>query len=474
MTNAYARPIHLLCVLLTSAAILRAAEQAPAPFPPDPAHTNVTPFALAQAEQAPFGSDSMRVVRGEGAWQNAGPDPRVRDREVVNRVPVSDVYPSWYILVWPEAIPLSALRLRTNTDQVKFYLFTGPEKESPALAPNSHWQRLRTELAPARGKERNESVYQMPIPAGTKARALRVHLLEVQPRNSKIAWISEFSVWGRPPAKPFETLSDIPPVRIPCDFAVAGEAALAVNDADGRRVRNLFAQVERKAGGSPEPWDLKDEDGQYVAPGTYRCRWTVGPKPDLIYQMTPYPNVEDHSPQSTPWNRGPADGWLSNHGNQCGVCVIGDRLYISAGGTEGGHALIECDPQGRKVWGSGAGADRLFTDGVALFLWSGGRVSRMDPATRQITAAVNLDQGPGRKGAVVGLAARENRVYAAYWSPLPRLDDATRGDVVDLDACLPKHPPSVKRSDNYGIPLSPRPSAGGWSKQRAGKEEDND
>ena len=452
--SSFASHICLICVLLTSVALLRAAE--PAPFAPDAAHTNVTPFALAQAEQAPFGSDPMRLVRGEGAWQNAGPDPRVRDHEVVNRVPVSEVNPSWYILVWPEAIALSALRLRTNADQVKFYLFTGPEQESPALAPNRLWQRLRTDAAPARGKEPNESVYQVQLPAGARTRALKVLLLEVQPRNSKIARIAEFSVWGQPPAKPFETLSDVPPVAIPCDFAVAGEAALVVDDANGRRVRNLFAQVARPAGASPAPWDLKDEDGQYVAPGTYRCRWTVGPPPDLVYQMTPYPNVENHSPDSTPWNRGPADGWLANHDNNKGVCVVGDRLYLSAGGTEGGHALSECDLQGRKLWGSGAGADRLFTDGRALFLWSGGRVSRLDPATRQLATAVNLEPGATRKGAVVGLAARENRVYAAFYGALPRLDNATRGDVVDLDACLPKLPASVKRSDNYGIPLSPR------------------
>jgi len=87
----------------------------------------------------------------------------------------------------------------------------------------------------------------LPLPAGAKARALKLQLLEVKPRNSKSAWISELSVWGRPPTKPFETLSDVPPVSIPCNFAVAGEAALVVEDANGRRVRNLFAQVERQA-----------------------------------------------------------------------------------------------------------------------------------------------------------------------------------------------------------------------------------
>lgn len=448
--------LTVLCGVSLSTACLYAADAVPSPFPPDPSHTNVTPFALAQAEQAPFGSDPMRLVHGQGAWQNAGPDPREMDNPKIDRLPVNEVYPSWFVLVWPEPLPLSALRLRTNADQVKVYLFSGAAAENPALAPDSNWQRIRFDKPAGRGKGQHEAVHEVVLPADTRARALKVQILEVQPRNSKIAWISEFSVWGRPPAKPFEKLSDVPPVAIPCRFAVAGEAALVVEDGSGRRVRNLFAQVERQAGESPEPWDLKDEDGQYVAPGTYRARWTVGSKPELIYQMTPYPNVEAHSPDSTPWNRAPKDGWLSNHGNQCGVCVIGDRLYISAGGTEGGHALIETDLQGRKAWGSGDTANRLFTDGATLFLQSGNSVRRFDPATRTIAPAVNLDQGVTRRGSVVGLAARENRVYAAYYSGLPRLDTAARGDQVDLGACLPKLPASVNRSDNYGIGLSPQ------------------
>lgn len=445
-----------LCCVSLSTGWLYAADATPLPFPPNAAHTNVTPFALAQAEQGPFATDPMRLVRGEGAWQNAGPDPREMDKTKVDRYPVNEAYPSWFVLVWPESIPLSALRLRTNADQVKFYLFTGGPEENPALAADDGWKRVWADPVTRAGRVQNEWVHELALPDGARTRALKLRILEVRPRNRQIASISEFSVWGQPPAKPFEALTDVPPVVIPCDYATAGEAALVVEDANGRRVRNLFAQVQRKAGESSEPWDLKDEDGQYVAPGTYRVRWTVGPKPELIYQMTPYPNVENHSPESTPWNRGPKDGWLANHGNNTGVCVIGNRLYMSAGGTEGGHGLIETDLQGRKAWGTHETARRLFTDGTTLFTQSGGRIRRMDPATRKIAAAVNLDQGVTRKGSLTGVAARDNKVYAAYYSPLPRFDNAARGDAVDLNACAPKLRKSVKRSDNYGIPLLPQ------------------
>ncbi|MEX0670580.1 MAG: hypothetical protein WD060_09010, partial [Pirellulales bacterium] len=322
------------------------------------------------------------------------------------------------------------------------------------------WQRLRPEEQRRNGAERDQVIREVVLPADVKTRALKLKIIEVRPRNSPVARISELSVWGARPAKLFEDVSPTSPVAIGCDYPAAGDAALVVEDSSGKRIRNLFAQVERKAGHQDEPWDLKDEEGNFVAPGSYRVRFTVGPKPELLYQMTPYPNVENHSPESTPWPRGPADGWLANHDNHNSACVIGERLYISAGSTEGGHTLIECDLQGRKAWGYSPGAfagyQRLFTDGSSLFLQNGGRVFRMDPADRKIIDVVNLDQGPTRKGEVVGLAAREGKIYAAYDSRIPRLDMAARGDLVDLAACAPKLQASVKRSDNYGIGLSPQ------------------
>ena len=101
------RTCHLLCGVLVSAGSLHAAQPGPTRLSANSTHTNVTPFALAQAEQAPFGSDPMRLVRGQGAWQNAGPNPTGPDRESIARMPVNEAYPSWFILVWPEPIPLS-------------------------------------------------------------------------------------------------------------------------------------------------------------------------------------------------------------------------------------------------------------------------------------------------------------------------------------------------------------------------------
>jgi hypothetical protein len=202
---------------------------------------------------------------------------------------------------------------------------------------------------------------------------------------------------------------------------------------------------------------LKDDDGLLVPPGEYRWKVISAPPLELHYQMTPYPNVERHSPESSPWWTGAMkSGWLSNHGNQSSVCVIGDAVYQGAGGTEGGHALIETDYNGAKKWGTGDPAQTMFTDGKTLFILQGNAVSRHDAATRTRKPLFTLSPTSERKGTPVGMAAHNNTIYVAYHSPMPFLDNAGDTSMVDLEQCLPKLPATLKRSDNYGIPVTPQ------------------
>lgn len=439
---------------LAVAMTLPAEEATPPAFPADPKLVNLTPEAIAQGERGKLGTDPALLLKGKDVWRNAGWDEYEKR---VHRPPVNEAYPSWFILVWPDKQNLSGLRLRSNTDIFKLYAFRGGGKSNPAVAPASAWERIPfKEVRKAQGQERDETVREIEFAPSVETRALKLLILEVRPREAQIVWISEFSVWGEATSSPASALSEIPPFKVPCQIPVDGDAALVIDTVAGRRVRNLFAQVERNAGPAAEPWDLKDEDGQYVEPGVYQWNLIAGPTPELRYEFTPYPNVEAHSPESRPWDGRPQDGWLANHGNQSAVCVVGKRLYIAAGGTEGGHALIECDFQGRKVWGSPQGAARLFTDGKVLFLESGGSIFRFDPEKREPQPLFRLHTDPQRKGEVVGVAARDDKVFVAYYSSLPYLDHATTEGNVDIAACGPQVRPSVKRSDNYGIPLSPQ------------------
>ena len=190
---------------------------------------------------------------------------------------------------------------------------------------------------------------------------------------------------------------------IPYQLSAAGELAMVIEDASGRRVANLVAQVARAKGANCEQWDCRDQQGIFVAPGKYKWRAIYAPPLELHYQQTVYPNVEAHSADRLPWNRGPRDGFLGNHGNLVCVCAVGDRVYMTSGGTEGGHALLAANLQGQKFWGSGAGANHLFTDGQTLFAEASDVISRINGQTRQRTVVHR------RAGAGLCLAAADLR-----------------------------------------------------------------
>lgn len=415
---------------------------------------NLTPHAVAQADTGPFGTDPSRVIHG-GAWQSTGPDKEGK----YNVPPVTSVNPSWFTLVWEMPQALSAVRLLSNADQFLLFAFEGSDRANPALAPDKDWRRVRFEEV-SREKFQNETNCSLTFPTVT-TRALRLVILETHPRERRAAMIREFSaltdLGERPaPAPPSATVTP-PPVAIPYSLPRDGETAMVIEDSQGRRVRNLFAQVPRQAGNNAEPWDLKDDNGVPVPPGDYRWKLISAPPLELHYQMTPYPNVEQHSPESSPWWTGaPKSGWLSNHGNHTSVCVVGDTVYQGAGGTEGGHAFIETDYNGVKKWGTGDPAASMFTDGKTLFIRQGSSVVRYDAATRTRKSLFTLSPTSERKGTPVGLAARNNKIYVAFSSPVPYLDNAGDSSMVDIEHCEPKLPATLKRNDNYGIPVSPQ------------------
>ncbi|NQT19248.1 MAG: hypothetical protein HQ592_06055, partial [Planctomycetes bacterium] len=413
---------------------------------------NITPYAVPQAEQAPLGWDPNSVIRG-GSWRNAGAD----EDKLVHRYPVSPVSPSWFILKWDKPQDLGAIRLRSSIGEFKLYAFIGEDLSSPALASKGDWERVKfAELLKDR-KERTITRLLGLEPVRTQV--LRLKILETSPKGEQIVGIDEFTVWAdiKDAEVPQPPIPDPPaPLAIPYETDVDCEVAMVVEDSQGRRVRNLVAQVGREAGNNVEHWDLKDEFGLPVSGSKYKWKAIYAPPLELHYQFTPYPNVEAHSTENRPWNGRAQDGWLANHGNIGAVSTVGDKVYIAAGGTEGGHALIEADLDARKLWGTPRGADRLFTDGKTLFAKSGGTISRFDAATHRFKNIISLGSDPNRKGSLVGADAKDGTVYLAFNGPLPLFGNATRGGNVDIENCLPKLPKKVKRRGNYGIPASPQ------------------
>ena len=61
---------------------------------------------------------------------------------------------------------------------------------------------------------------------------------------------------------------------------------------------------ERPAGALSIPWDLKDDSGAFVQPGTYRWKAISHPGLDLRYVTTPYPNITANTGENAPWLTG--------------------------------------------------------------------------------------------------------------------------------------------------------------------------
>lgn len=133
---------------------------------------------------------------------------------------------------------------------------------------------------------------------------------------------------------------------IPCVVPAKGFATVVIEDAQGRRVRNLFADQPRQPGDPSAWWDARDEWGRAVTPGTYRWRGLFHPGLHLAYQFA-Y-NTPNNPPWDVPAGTG---GWTADHSNPQAVAAAGDVMLIGCPMAEGGSRVIAVDAAtNRKLW----------------------------------------------------------------------------------------------------------------------------
>ena len=239
-----------------------------------------------------------------------------------------------------------------------------------------------------------------------------------------------------------------PAFRIPTRFATGGQAALVIDDANGRRVRNVFAQAMRDEGPADEPWNLRDEAGEFVAPGRYTWKTIAAPQLALHYGLTPYPNLQNFFPERMPWMIGHSGehGWLSDHNANWACATSGDHVYFASTMAEAGSALIDCDLEGRRLWGRhdfGAwiGVYRMAADADSLYVLDASRmVRRLDVATRKEISSFRPDVGPHRRTVMASsIAAHDGKLCISHIIE-PVFDNPATPALLDLQQCLPTPP----------------------------------
>jgi len=151
----------------------------------------------------------------------------------------------------------------------------------------------------------------------------------------------------------------------------AARFTIAVNDGEGRRVRNLAGDftpedylVSQEGGRQTVEvkWDCLDDNGRLVAPGAYR---TIGLTHEGLaaeYETCFY------NPGTPPWRTANGSGsWGADHGAPLRVARAGDWMIVSWPFAEGGSGIIGIDPNGRKRWGEKRGGQLIAADGKYLY-----------------------------------------------------------------------------------------------------------
>lgn len=426
---------------------------------------NVVPEALANGEAEYISYGDLRppipflasnIVRGTGAWQSHGPDNQGKNY----RPPVSEFDPTWFTISWDAPQTICGVLVQSNFKKFDLLAYRGAAGVNPAVAPEKDWKRLKCSI-----REDGRARWLSFAPVTT--RGLKFLATEASDRYGAIEGLQAFVDLKDGPVPPRRAVSAEPPFKIPFTVPADGTLSMAIEGPDGRRVRNMIVREERKGGRYEQGWDLKDEAGRFVEPGTYKWKVLWHPGLQLKYQMTPYPNIEANAPENSPWLNGASGpgGWLADHTPPSAGCAVGDRIFFAAPCAESGVALIECDLDGRKLWGhhnlaAWTGPGILASDGKALYAapwnWNNGTdtVWRFTLPEKKLDTLLQINPTPTRFRGIRGMAARDGKLYLSVsGGSSSLLEGAATASDVDLDNCEPRY----AQAKGGGKPDAPDP-----------------
>jgi hypothetical protein len=418
-----------------------------------------------------------------GAWDN-GPDGGARM--------VSAEHPEWIVMNWPQAVHLLGVNLLWpgfSAAEVQTYI--GPAGRHPRDAQESDWRTVARSDAIQNWYPLQLGVNWLDFHQTVATRALRLRItraideskshghLKGNSRDGKRIWLGEMLALSPlgdaelkstivPPAASARPL--LPPIAVRFHLDEPGYATLVIDDAAGRRVRNLVSETWYPAGDHIAWWDgtndlLRDTDAarhgiyrmpaQLVSPGDYQVRGLTRKAIDLRFEFSIY-NAGDPA-WATADHRG---AWLANHTPPSSVLFVpADRapggkplVFLGSYVSEGTDGLAWVDLDGHKIGGEGwvggnwTGAALLARDsgplaaakvhGYAASAWEG--VLRITALTANGDRPVVNYALPGGKSAseVSGLAVHNGIIVCS----LPKQKQflfvaAENGKILGTAAC---------------------------------------
>jgi hypothetical protein len=425
---------------------------------------NVTPEAqpYAAEEYTPPNTDhpthpASNLINGRGSWRNAGKDMSGR----VPRSPINDLFPCTFLLSWSEPQSLAGVVLNSNFDKFTVEAYEGPAGVHPKAGTAAEWRPLDVAPGVAIPSESKMSWRYLGF-APVKTRGLRFTTTKTaEGPVAEISAVHALADLGTGAIPTRIAQQSTAPIEIKLPLAEPMTLTVAVNGVAGRRIKNLVVRDPRESGEQSIGWDLKDGDGNFVAPGRYP--WTAIKHPTLQvkYAMTVYPNVTRYAPDNSPWLNAMNGngGWMADHSPPVSGCAAGDKVYLGSYVAESGVSLIECDLKGQKLWGhhsfaAWTGPQFLASDGKEAFVGanilntSNESVWAVDMKTHAVRHPLSLVPTSIRPRGMRGLAAHDGKIYIACQGVESYLAAAAGADDVDIAKCLPFYavarPPRVQ------------------------------
>lgn len=344
-----------------------------------------------------------------------------------------------HIYFWDTSAPVAALAVaQQRAGLLKVDALKDRFRGHPVTADDRDWR----EMAEAQGEFC--SMRAIPLEGADAVRAIRVRVFKDSREASFSICLPLAALGDRPPpaARPSEIL---PPFHIEADLPREGFLAMRIEEADGRRVRNLVAEVERDKGKLQEPWDLKDEKGRFVSPGEYRWKGILMDPIRLTYETTVY-----NGGKPAWWAAVPSGGgWLADHCAPQSAAAFGEKVFIGTFLAESGHTLAALDAEGNKLWGAfnfgaWAGAPELASDDRFVYIASvpAGDASItvfvLDPNTYKSRPIYHQGYNLEIPGGLTGAAAAHGKLYLAHSGrPAPWIRSGLNPGNVDFDRCSP-------------------------------------
>lgn len=351
---------------------------------------DVAPYAAVQSSADP--ADANRVNDGLndrvwGTWSNG---------ENGASQPVSPEHPETLLLEWPSPVSLAGLdALWAGFGAAAVDIYAGDPKRPPSEAAAGDWQRLASYGGIANQYPAGLGSNWLDFGRTVTTRGVRLVItapteeshehLRGATKGGKRIWLGELMALAPLGTDEPASIARLapsadrhPPIPVPFDLPAPGYVTLVIDDAQGRRVRNLVADEFFPAGHQTAWWDGTDDLGRdrdaarhgayhiparLVAPGRYQAHGIVHGPIDLHYEFSvdsgtpPWPTVDG------------TGGWLADHSppmsavfspgapQRAGTPGGAPRVYVGSLVAEQGEALAWLDLDGRKLGGRRTIAD---------------------------------------------------------------------------------------------------------------------